>query len=62
MHGIVRAKRPERLPEVLTPAEVRRLLTKVMGVVSLIVRLLYGSGLRLFEVLELRIKDIDLEK
>jgi integrase len=62
MDDIVRAKRPERLPVVLTRAEVRRLLDKVNGLVALIVRLLYGSGFRLFEALELRVKDIDLEK
>ena len=62
MDHIVRAKRPERLPVVLTRAEVRQLLESVDGVVSLIVRLLYGSGLRLFEALELRVKDLDLEK
>jgi Phage integrase family len=62
MDQIVRAKRPERLPVVLTRAEVRLLLEQVDGMMALIVRLLYGSGLRLFEALELRVKDLDLEK
>ena len=62
MDHIVHAGRPERLPVVLTRAEVRRLFERVSGVVALIVRLLYGSGLRLFEALELRVKDLDLEK
>jgi integron integrase len=62
MDQIVRAKRPERLPVVLTRAEIRLLLKQVDGVVAVIVSLLYGSGLRLFEALELRVKDLDLEK
>jgi integrase len=62
MDGIVRAETPERLPVVLTRGEVRRLLEEVDGAVALILRLLYGRGLRLFEALELRVKDIDLER
>jgi len=55
------AKRPERLPAVLAPADVRRLLKHLHGVHGLVARMLYGSGLRLMECLRLRIKDIDLE-
>jgi integron integrase len=62
MDHIVRAKRPERLPVVLSRVEVRAILPAVPGPVGLIVRLLYGSGLRLFEVLELRAKDLDLDR
>jgi integrase len=58
----VRARRPERLPVVLTWDEVRRLLNSMSGVSSLVAGLLYGSGLRLTEALELRIKDIDFER
>ena len=56
---VVPAKRPQRLPTVLTPPEVRRLLSAVHGTPWLIVNLLYGAGLRLTEGLRLRVKDLD---
>ena len=56
----VRAKRPERLPVVLTRGEVKAILDAMDGTKRLIATLLYGSGLRLQECLTLRIKDIDL--
>ena len=56
---IVPAKRPQRLPTVLTQQEVRSLLSAVQEVPWLIVNLLYGAGLRLTEGLRLRVKDID---
>jgi integron integrase len=59
---IVRARTPVRLPVVLTRDEVRRLLASLEGVPRLVASLLYGSGLRLLECLELRVKDIDLER
>jgi integrase len=62
LHGLVRAKRPERLPVVLTKSEVRRLLSELTGSVWLMASLIYGAGLRLLECAELRVKDIDLEK
>jgi integrase len=62
MHELVRAKRPERLPVVLTRAEVRAVLQRLDGPTALVAGLLYGSGLRLLEALELRVKDLDLEK
>ena len=55
----LRAKRPERLPVVLTRAEVRAILAQLDGDKHLMASLLYGSGLRLMECLRLRIKDID---
>lgn len=55
-----RAERAERLPVVLSPEEVRRVLARLEGVQQLIAQLLYGSGLRLLECLRLRIKDVDL--
>ena len=58
---IVRAKRPVRVPVVLTQDEVSRLLDSLEGQHWLIANLMYGSGLRLHEALRLRIKDIDLE-
>lgn len=57
----VRAKRPERLPVVLTRAEVRRLFQALDGPHWLPACLLYGSGLRLMECLRLRVKDLDFE-
>jgi integron integrase len=60
--GVVRAKRPQRRPVVLTHEEVAQLLSCLDGVVLLVCRLLYGSGLRLLECLRMRVKDIDLER
>ena len=57
--SFVRAQKPRRLPVVLTPAEVRALLEQLRGTTRLVASLLYGSGLRLFECLELRVKDVD---
>jgi integron integrase len=54
-----RAKRPERLPVVLTRQEVRALLSHLKGAHHLMASLLYGSGLRLMECLRLRVKDVD---
>jgi len=56
---IVPAKRPQRLPTVLTQQEIRTLLGAVQGVPWLITNLLYGAGLRLTEGLRLRVKDVD---
>ena len=54
-----RAKRPRRLPTVLTREEVTALLTQLKGTQHLMASLLYGSGLRLMECLRLRVKDLD---
>jgi len=62
LEGIVRAKRPQRLPVVLTREEVRALLGHLDGECRLIASLLYGSGLRLMECCRLRVKDVDLER
>jgi integron integrase len=59
LEGVVRAKRPQRLPIVLTGSEVEVLLAALDGVTWIMALLLYGSGLRLMECLRLRIKDID---
>lgn len=61
LDGLVRARRPARVPVVLTRNEVRQLFARLDGVVLLVCRLLYGSGLRLLECLHLRTKDIDFE-
>ncbi|MBW1692530.1 MAG: integron integrase, partial [Deltaproteobacteria bacterium] len=57
----VRAKRPRRLPVVLTREEVEMLLDELSGVKQLMAGLLYGSGLRLMECLRLRVQDIDFK-
>jgi len=59
LEGLVRARRPERLPVVLSAAEVRGLLAKLEGEPRLVAGLLYGAGLRLLEALTLRVKDVD---
>jgi integron integrase len=56
---VERAKRPKRLPVVLTPEEVRRVLAQLAGTHHLMASLLYGAGLRLMECVRLRVKDID---
>ena len=57
--ALVRAKRPKRMPVVLTVDEVRRVLKRLRGRSQLVAALLYGTGMRLFEVLCLRAKDVD---
>jgi integrase len=57
---VVRARRPVRLPVVLTREEVRAILGRLEGSVGLMASLMYGAGLRLLECAELRVKDIDL--
>jgi len=56
---VERVKRPAKLPVVLTQDEVRALLSKMSGTLSLMAQLLYGCGLRLMECVQLRVKDID---
>jgi len=59
LEDLERAKRPARLPSVLTRDEVQRLLGQMQGVKWLMASLLYGAGLRLRECLKLRVKDVD---
>jgi integron integrase len=59
LDDVVRAKQPERLPVVLSRSEVQRVLERMDGVHGLLVRLLYGTGMRLMECLRLRVKDVD---
>jgi integron integrase len=56
---VIRARRPHRLPVVMTREEVRAVLGRLRGSPRLVTLLLYGSGLRLMEALRLRVKDID---
>ena len=63
LDDVTRAKKPVRLPTVLTRAETLALLEKIENAeLHLIVSLLYGSGLRLLEGLRLRVKDVELER
>jgi len=59
LDNVERAKRPARLPVVLTEAEVRALLVRMEGRQALMARILYGAGLRLMECVRLRVKDVD---
>jgi site-specific recombinase XerD len=59
---VERAKRPERLPVVLTRGEVDRLLAGISGTFQLMAKLLYGMGMRLMECVRLRVKDVDFEQ
>jgi integron integrase len=62
VEGVVRAKRPQRLPVVLSRDEVRTLFAHLEGTPLLVSRILYGAGLRLLESLTLRVKDIDFQR
>lgn len=62
LENVIRAKRPQRLPIVLTRLEVQQVLSRLSGTEWLVVSMLYGSGMRLLECLQLRIKDIDLAR
>src|SRR5881296_252047 len=59
LKNVERAKRPARLPVVLTREEVRKVFQHLHGTARLMAGLLYGSGLRLMECVRLRVKDID---
>lgn len=59
--GVVRGRRPQRIPVVLTRDEVRRVLDHLRGGVRLAGLLMYGAGLRLMEGVELRVEDVDLD-
>ncbi|MCF6157079.1 MAG: integron integrase [wastewater metagenome] len=57
-----RAKKPERLPTVMTKKEVGRVLASMSGMHQLMAKLLYGCGLRLMECVRLRVKDMEFEQ
>ncbi len=59
LDGVERAKKPVRLPVVLTRDEVHKIFAHLQGTPRLMAGLLYGSGLRLMECVRLRIKDVD---
>jgi integron integrase len=62
LDDLVRAKRPHRLPVVLTRQEVKAILAALRGRDWIMVMLLYGAGLRLLECLRLRVKDIEFSR
>jgi integron integrase len=59
---IVRAKRPERVPQVLARTEVTAILSRLRGTPWLMASLMYGSGLRLLDCCRLRVKDVDFAR
>lgn len=62
LDNVETAKRPSRLPVVLTEAEVRKLLAGTRGTSGLVLRLLYGTGMRVMECLRLRVKDVEFTR
>lgn len=62
LENVETAKRPAKLPVVLTKEEVRSILMHAEGTSGLILRLLYGTGMRLLEALRLRVKDVDFSR
>jgi integron integrase len=55
----IRPTKPKRVPTVLSKDEARRVIAKMDGVYKLMAQIMYGSGLRLMEVIRLRVKDLD---
>jgi integron integrase len=62
IEGVIRAKRPERLPVILTRDEVRAVLGRLDGVPRLVALLLYGAGLRILDALRLRVQEVDFAR
>lgn len=62
LNNVEQAKKPRRLPVVLTEDEVRDVLANLEGVHWLVAALLYGAGLRLMEALRLRVQDVDFKR
>jgi len=60
LEGLVRARKPRRLPVVLSREEVRAVLDELSGHYRLMATLMYGAGLRLMECSRLRVKEVDL--
>jgi integron integrase len=58
----IRAKRGQKIPVVMDRSEIRRLLDTTEGTIGLMLRLIYGCGLRLSECIRLRVKDVDLAR
>lgn len=62
IENVERARRSRRVPIVFTRKEVEAILSHASGIHHLILSLLYGTGMRLFECLSLRVKDLDFER
>jgi integron integrase len=62
MDDVIRAKKPQRLPVVLSKQEVAKILDHMQGTYGLIARLLYGTGMRIMECCRLRVQDIDFDR
>lgn len=62
LDNVTKARVPQRLPVVLTHAEVKALLDRLEGTRWLMASLLYGAGLRLMECVRLRVKDVEFER
>jgi integron integrase len=62
LDNVTRAKRPQRMPVVLTRVETHAVLDRMTGVYGLMARLLYGTGMRLMECVRLRVKDVDFAR
>ncbi len=61
LEGVVRAKRPERIPLVFSRDEIEKVFDQLEGLNHLMAGLLYGAGLRLMECIRLRVKDVDFD-
>lgn len=62
LSDLVHAKNSHRVPTVLSRIEARKLLVSMEGVTGLMARLLYGSGMRLMEIITLRVRDVDFDR
>lgn len=62
LENVTRAKRPQRLPVVLTRDEVQSILARMSGTYGLMASLLYGTGMRLMECVRLRVQDVDFAR
>lgn len=60
--SIERAKMPQRLPVVLTREEVEAVISRTSGTTGLMLRLIYGTGMRIMECVRLRVKDVDFAR
>ena len=62
LRGVAVSRRASRVPHVIEPTDVERVLAHMSGIPRLVVMLMYGAGLRLNEALSLRIRDVDLSR
>src|SRR3990167_4438818 len=62
LESVTRAKRPQRVPVVLSQLEIQWLLSRLDGREWLMASLLYGTGMRLMECVRLRVKDVDFAR